>query len=989
MKRFVILLSTVFSTYGLCSAQTGYIYVHQSAMSEEQSPDFAYRISGANSTPNPSISTFSLNDKPTKSMMPHQITATRDGTTFACFDTSYNASEEWAIINGVPNMYRKKANSSRWEAIAGKMSRIEGGVIGDTTVVFGHDYKGWLFVMGVNNADWQEIYRPPSSNTTMIDFAAPHKTDNCPLTVNTGVPGNKISYLNYVNSTFFDLLLGTDASILASDGDIVKVDMDINGRVYFMTQKSAVYYFQLNYNAGTGIASHGPITRINPVFSANPIYNAANLPTFSTLDIGVSLDGSVLFARLDGDYYAYDFTSSNWEFRRDAPGGTYIGNIGSGFGNEIFVGAVTNEHLSHYYSPYTYKGFSSMLTVPSDFATDEYIRTGDLANAIVIPVTPGTYSIVQDPVLGWTLYDAKISDPTNNSSANIQAKTFTVNVTAGEIVHLEVLNFKNTPASMRTLTGCDSGYVNNFGTSSDAFSTTPLDGYSDLHFFTKIANATYDVNQENPLYSLVRNSNTMHLNWSVTSDHTSGALGQGLFMAINFGTAPSTFFIKEFSDFVPGRSYTIAFYATSLVDANINLPDVKYSVVNPSTMVEVSSGTTGPIGFYGSPSPWRQYHFTFVPDATNAILVLSNAQYGTAGGNDVGIDDITVSLAKDFGDAPDTFNTLCANIGPRHLIDYNVKLGTKLGGKADGQPHRAANRDVDDDGVVETPLYIHRNYYKSPVKATNLTTDPTYVVAWLDYNKNGIFDAGEKSTVITVPANTNNGTFEISFPNYTTNGLTLNDSLYMRVRISKNANLDPSGLANEGEVEDYVIPVAESLPILISSFNGYAEQNQHFLNWGIDADESYRTDLLYSKDGQTWNTIYEQERLMNSDNGYNYFGRFINNDIGNTNLYRLKLTDVTGSSFYSKIVTLYNGNYSTDAITISPNPAATYLKIGMENITRLEHYTLRITNSIGVMQKVPSLNGDVLDISNLNKGLYTISIYDGNEMIYVSKFVKQ
>ena len=57
----------------------------------------------------------------------------------------------------------------------------------------------------------------------------------------------------------------------------------------------------------------------------------------------------------------------------------------------------------------------------------------------------------------------------------------------------------------------------------------------------------------------------------------------------------------------------------------------------------------------------------------------------------------------DFGDAPDTYQTLLANDGARHTVVPGVCLGRTVDAETDGQPGPAANGDdLDEDGVVFT-----------------------------------------------------------------------------------------------------------------------------------------------------------------------------------------------------------------------------------------------------------------------------------------------
>jgi len=70
-----------------------------------------------------------------------------------------------------------------------------------------------------------------------------------------------------------------------------------------------------------------------------------------------------------------------------------------------------------------------------------------------------------------------------------------------------------------------------------------------------------------------------------------------------------------------------------------------------------------------------------------------------------------------------------------------------------------------------------------PLSYTNTTGSPAHIEAWIDWNNNGEFDAGE--------------------------------NLGLRIRISNQDNMTPYGLVDEGEVEDYLIGIECATQICI------------------------------------------------------------------------------------------------------------------------------------------------------------------------------
>ncbi len=157
----------------------------------------------------------------------------------------------------------------------------------------------------------------------------------------------------------------------------------------------------------------------------------------------------------------------------------------------------------------------------------------------------------------------------------------------------------------------------------------------------------------------------------------------------------------------------------------------------------------------------------------------------------------------DFGDAPDpTYPTLLANNGGRHVIVAGMMLGTSIDGEPDGQPHPIAlgddNNGPDEDGVVFT----------SPIEVGGTASvDVTASMAgrldaWLDFAGDGSW-AGDvifSSVALSPGANPLNFTVPAS---------AVPGSTFVRFRYSSTGGLNPFGLANDGEIEDYLVIIID------------------------------------------------------------------------------------------------------------------------------------------------------------------------------------
>lgn len=200
--------------------------------------------------------------------------------------------------------------------------------------------------------------------------------------------------------------------------------------------------------------------------------------------------------------------------------------------------------------------------------------------------------------------------------------------------------------------------------------------------------------------------------------------------------------------------------------------------------------------------PGRVYEI--VLDNTNIRDLANNAMQAN---RDNGSTAFTVAIGgedQDFGDAPAPYPTLLLDDGPSHVIDDGFHLGDSVDSEPNGLPTAAADGDgADDDGIVFVdPLVPGRSATISIV-----ASEAGFVDGWLDLNQDGSWDdVGEQIfTSISVTAGTT--LHEVSLPESTPLGTT-----YARFRLSKQGGLAPTGLALDGEVEDYRVSIVTASP---------------------------------------------------------------------------------------------------------------------------------------------------------------------------------
>jgi len=140
----------------------------------------------------------------------------------------------------------------------------------------------------------------------------------------------------------------------------------------------------------------------------------------------------------------------------------------------------------------------------------------------------------------------------------------------------------------------------------------------------------------------------------------------------------------------------------------------------------------------------------------------------------------------------------------------------------DGQPSTsvAANSDdttgVNDEATIN-PVTLadikvnQANDVVLTVPVTNGKSVPATLYAWLDFNNDGVFTSDEAVSV-TVPPNTTNQNFTLTFPNATFKNKVVAGPLYLRLRIATTFLVDDPtttvddrsvSFATDGETEDY------------------------------------------------------------------------------------------------------------------------------------------------------------------------------------------
>ena len=159
----------------------------------------------------------------------------------------------------------------------------------------------------------------------------------------------------------------------------------------------------------------------------------------------------------------------------------------------------------------------------------------------------------------------------------------------------------------------------------------------------------------------------------------------------------------------------------------------------------------------------------------------------------------------DFGDAVDPrFPTLLINDGARHVIVEGMRLGGRVDAETDGLQSADAEGDDndghdDEDGVTFTSLI-------SPGRTATvdvLASAPGYLNAWIDFGGGGSWNTVGDQIFTSKPLVEGVNSLEFPVPD----GAAVDTDVFARFRFASEGTLSFDGLADDGEVEDYLVRI--------------------------------------------------------------------------------------------------------------------------------------------------------------------------------------
>lgn len=353
---------------------------------------------------------------------------------------------------------------------------------------------------------------------------------------------------------------------------------------------------------------------------------------------------------------------------------------------------------------------------------------------------------------------------------------------------------------------------------------------------------------------------------------------------------------------------------------------------------------------------------------------------------------------SDFGDAPASYDP--DPMAPAtHEWDSTLILGPTFDREWSKVSTVGASGDgSDEDGILgPLPIFTHsQSFFNIIVRVLNKSGANATLGGWLDFNNNGVFDAGEGVTV-NVASSPSLQNITLSWAHAPISTSMAN--IYARIRLTSASNgmtaANSTGWYSNGEVEDYLLLVDDVLPVRLVDFTAKSVSASTVqLNWTV-TDEVNLQDyqVQRSVNGTSWESIATVNPKNTAGLKLDY-SQLDKQPYSGTSYYRLQMTDTKGKITYSTIrkvdlVAALNGRL------IHPNPFVNSFSVDVQLVNggdvelRILDYSGKLLQS-RVYKAKAGANSFVIDgLGNLPKGYYLAELVQDGQKVFQEKVSRQ
>ncbi|MCO6045270.1 FG-GAP-like repeat-containing protein [Aeoliella sp. ICT_H6.2] len=283
---------------------------------------------------------------------------------------------------------------------------------------------------------------------------------------------------------------------------------------------------------------------------------------------------------------------------------------------------------------------------------------------------------------------------------------------------------------------------------------------------------------------------TYAVGWYENRPHVSASPSQ-LQMAEDSET-PSTFTLVRAGDVDENLSVQLEIAGTASLGEDYALAGLQSLVGQSATAVFPAGVTTIDVTL------------TPVNDSLNEVAetitmtVIDTEEYAATGDRKAALTLISDETTGDYGDAPIAGMTTQSEGGAFHLA-IGPRLGSDRSAESDATTADSADTDTGDDGVTFEQLVVGQGQGHVTIDVQN-APEGALVDGWIDFDGDGSWSGPYEHIFanVTVAEGMNSLSFAMPLD-------VVAASVYARIRLSTEGNLLPSGIASDGEVEDYAI----------------------------------------------------------------------------------------------------------------------------------------------------------------------------------------
>ena len=188
------------------------------------------------------------------------------------------------------------------------------------------------------------------------------------------------------------------------------------------------------------------------------------------------------------------------------------------------------------------------------------------------------------------------------------------------------------------------------------------------------------------------------------------------------------------------------------------------------------------------------------------------------------------------------------------------------------------------------------------------------------------------------------------------------------------------------------IVFGDSVPVRLSYLDGDRNSNSNQLNWAVACFLQYANfEIQRSENGVSYSTIYAfQADELRCRQPFNY------TDLqpSEKSFYRIRVGDLDGKFYSSKIIALYGQAKGFDITSITPTIITNETMVNVSSSSS-GNVELIITSSTGVTVKRKTLtvqkgnNSFSLQLADIMKGFYFLSVTNAEGETKISQFIKR